>query len=112
MRPIPNLSRHGLNAPGTIYANLSATALIEEAVCRREAQLTAEGALVAFTGKRTGRSPGDKFIVKEAATQDLINWGKVNQPLAPEVFSRLLNAAWTHLEGKDVFVQDSLALRG
>ena len=104
----PDLARHGVY-PGQVYANLPSPLLVEEAVRRREGELTADGSLVALTGPRTGRSPNDKFFVKEASTETLIDWGKTNKPMAPDVFDRLLERATAHLKGKEVFVQDALA---
>src|SRR5437667_12009421 len=81
----------GITRPGQIYANLSATRLVEAALARGEGVLAANGALVALTGKRTGRSPGDKFVVRYegSPSAEQVEWGKVNQPMAPEVFERL-----------------------
>jgi phosphoenolpyruvate carboxykinase (ATP) len=106
--PVPNLARHGL-FPARILANLSASALVEESVARHEGLLTVDGALVALTGNRTGRSPDDRFIVRESAIDAQINWGKVNQPLPLEVFSRLLDRAKAYVQGKEVFVLDAWA---
>jgi phosphoenolpyruvate carboxykinase (ATP) len=107
--PLPDLGRHGLESVGNVNANLPAAALIEQALRRREGELTADGSLVVFTGKYTGRSPGDKFIVKEAGIEGQIDWGKVNKPMAPDVFSRLLDAARAYVRGRELFVQDAFA---
>ena len=78
----------GLGNVGSVWANLSAAALSEHAVRRGEAFFTDLGAVAAFTGNRTGRSPKDKFTVKEAPVADQIDW-TANQPMAPEAFARL-----------------------
>lgn len=108
-QPVPDLSRHGLLPPGRVYANLAPAALIEESLRRGEGELTAAGSLAALTGKRTGRSPNDKFIVQEAAVEPLIAWGKLNQPMAPDTFGKLLDLARSHLRGKELFVLDAAA---
>jgi phosphoenolpyruvate carboxykinase (ATP) len=108
---IQDLARLGILQPGNVYANLAAPLLVEEAIARGEGVLTQEGALVARTGKRTGRSPGDKFLVEYAgrASARQIAWGKVNQPIAPEVFERLRARVNAYLQGRDLFVVDSYA---
>src|SRR6266508_1191807 len=103
------LRRFGILRPGQIFANLAVPHLVEEAVARGEGVLTVKGALVARTGKRTGRSPGDKFLVRYEGSEsaERIAWGKVNQPIAPEVFDRLLARAAAYLQGRDLFVLDA-----
>ena len=83
-----DLAQLGIIRPGRVYANLAVPPLVEEALARGEGTLTLDGALVAQTGKRTGRSPGDKFLVHSdaRARAALIAWGKVNQPIAPAAF--------------------------
>ena len=107
--PVPDLGRHGIAATGRVFANLASAALVGEAVRRREGELTSDGSLVALTGKRTGRSPGDKYIVEEPTVNALIDWGKINQPLAPDVFAKLVEQAKAHLSGKELFVHDAFA---
>jgi phosphoenolpyruvate carboxykinase (ATP) len=105
------LSRLGILRTGRVYANLSAPRLVEEALARGEGTLTIDGALVARTGKRTGRSPGDKFLVKYADCESAarVAWGKVNQPIAPETFDRLRARVNAYLQGRDLFVVDAYA---
>lgn len=86
--------------------NLPVAQLVEAALSRGEARLAANGALAATTGARTGRSPKDKFIVDDAATHDSVDWGKVNQPIAPERFDALLERVVEHLSTRDRFAQD------
>jgi len=107
----PDLSALGITRAGQVYANLSAPRLVEAALAHGEGQLTTSGALVAHTGKRTGRSPSDKFLVHYPGTTsaDRIAWGKVNQPIAPEVFERLRARVAAYLQGRDLFVVDAYA---
>src|SRR4051812_15496650 len=83
------LANAGIVHPGDVYWNLSIPRLVEEALKRGEGELAANGALAAQTGKYTGRSPEDKFVVKHASYEKHIWWGKVNQPMEPATFERL-----------------------
>lgn len=76
------------------YTDISIAELVELAIQRNEGKLAANGALTVKTGKRTGRSPADRFIVKEALTENAINWGKINQPYSENKFDTL----WKHVE--------------
>ncbi|MFD1206056.1 MULTISPECIES: phosphoenolpyruvate carboxykinase (ATP) [Sporosarcina] len=79
----------------------SVAELIEKATSRGEAKLSADGALSAETGKYTGRSPKDKFIVEEPSSKDKIDWGKVNRPISQEIFDSLYTKVINHLKAKD-----------
>ena len=72
----------GIAGNGTVYRNLPVPQLVERALARGEGTLTETGALSVHTGKYTGRSPKDKFIVDTPAVHDDINWGKVNFPIS------------------------------
>src|SRR5687767_10395155 len=84
-----SLSEQGIGTQAAILANLGTSALVEEAVRNGEGKLAKHGPLVVETGKHTGRSAKDKFIVKDAETQDTVWWGKVNVPMTPEHFFAL-----------------------
>ncbi len=99
----------GLTNPGRVYAHLAPAALVEQALRRGEGQLTDQGALNAFTGSRTGRSPKDRYIVEEPTIKEQIWWGAVNRPLAPTVFDRLLDKVTAYLQRRDLFVFDGAA---
>lgn len=86
------------------YNNLSTPQLIEKAIERGEGFLTSTGALRVETGKYTGRSPKDKFIVKEATTNNLVNWGPINQPIGEDQFKRLYDKVLDYLSTKECFV--------
>jgi phosphoenolpyruvate carboxykinase (ATP) len=92
-----------------VYANLPPAALTELALARSECLLADQGALVAYTGKRTGRSPKDRFIVAEPATKDHIWWGPVNRPMDPALFARLHDKVLAYFQGRDLFVLDGWA---
>ena len=76
-----SLSDQGIATTATIKPNLGTAALVEHAIAKGEGQLTQHGALLVDTGKFTGRSVKDKFIVRDAKTEDTIDWGKINQPM-------------------------------
>ncbi|MET3658099.1 phosphoenolpyruvate carboxykinase (ATP) [Sporosarcina sp. FSL K6-1540] len=84
-----------------VKVQLSVPQLVEKAISRGEAQLTSDGAVTAQTGKYTGRSPKDKYIVEEASSKDKIDWGNVNRPISSEIFDSLYNKVITHLRTKD-----------
>jgi phosphoenolpyruvate carboxykinase (ATP) len=92
-----------------VYWNMSVPALYEEAVRRREALIGADGALVCRTGQHTGRSPNDKFIVREPSSEDKVWWSKVNRPLEPQHFDALHRRMSNYVEGRELFVQESYA---
>ncbi len=79
---------------------LSNSKLIEEAVANDEGKLVSNGAFLALTGSRTGRSPKDRFIVEEASTRDQIEWGNVNQPFNSDDFNNLWNKVSDYLSNK------------
>ena len=92
-----------------VHRNLHSGILVEHAVRRGEGLLADNGALVAYTGKYTGRSPKDKFTVKDPVTADLVNWGDVNVAFNPEKFDALFERVVASLRGKELFVQDLYA---
>jgi len=89
-----------------VHPNLPAAQLVETALLRGEARLASNGALVATTGARTGRSPRDKFTVDDAITHELVDWGRVNQAFPPEKFDALLERVLVHMRERDLFVQN------
>jgi len=100
---------NGLNPSGTVHWNMGSSQLVELAVNRGEGKLSKDGALVCLTGQHTGRSPNDKFIVKDATTETTVDWGKVNVPMTSENFDALHEKILAHLSAKDLFVQDCYA---
>ena len=101
------LDAQGLRPGGRVHWNLVQTVLLEAAIRRAEGELADMGPFVAVTAPHTGRSPNDKFVVKEPSTEQDVDWGKVNQPLPPERFEQLLADVTEHLDARDdLFVQD------
>ncbi|MDZ7902940.1 MAG: phosphoenolpyruvate carboxykinase [Rheinheimera sp.] len=86
------------------HVDLTVADLVEHAIRRQEGILADNGALVVKTGHRTGRSPKDRYIVKEATTEQDIQWGNVNQPVSAEVFNALWDKAATYLSDVEHFV--------
>jgi phosphoenolpyruvate carboxykinase (ATP) len=104
-----DLSKHGIENVNVVYWNLSTPLLYEEAIRRREGRLAHLGPLVVRTGQHTGRSPNDKFIVRNQASTDKVWWGKVNREMTSSNFNTLHNRLLNYLHGKDLFVQDCFA---
>jgi phosphoenolpyruvate carboxykinase (ATP) len=103
------LEAHGIRNVERVYWNLSVPALYEEAVRRHEGLISAGGPLVCRTGQHTGRSPNDKFIVREPSSEDKVWWGKVNRPVEAKAFDALYERMLNYVEGKELFVRDSYA---
>jgi phosphoenolpyruvate carboxykinase (ATP) len=104
------LASLGITSPSTLHYNLAASRLIEEAVRRGEGNLSAQGALIVYTGKYTGRSPNDKFTVEDGETRDTVWWGKVNRPTSEAVFDRMLDKVIAYYNARrEVFVLDCFA---
>lgn len=85
--------------------NLSVARLVESVLERKEGVLTSTGAVTATTGKYTGRSPKDKFIVRDEVTEDKVDWGKVNQPIDEESFEKLYEKVVNYLTDKEAVYQ-------
>ncbi|WP_249871140.1 phosphoenolpyruvate carboxykinase (ATP) [Oceanobacillus saliphilus] len=88
-----------------IYQNLSVAQLVEKILSRNEGILTSTGAVRATTGAYTGRSPEDKFIVKDEVSKDTVDWGKVNSPIEEKVFDNLYRKVIDYLSDKDEIYQ-------
>jgi len=105
--PIHDLAAQGIDVPARLHWNLGTAPLVEEAVRRGEGLLARDGPLVVATGKHTGRSAKDKFIVRDAETEGTVWWGKTNAGMSPEHFAALKADFLKHLGTKEtLFVQD------
>ena len=89
-----------------IYYNLSPDQLEQQTLQLSQGRLSAEGALCVNTGKFTGRSPKDKFIVKDAITTTAVDWGKVNIPIGTDIFNRLYDKVLAYLSDKEIWIRD------
>jgi len=107
---IDTLPALGILNTANQYWNLSSAELVEETIKRNQGVLSDTGALAIDTGEFTGRSPNDRFIVKDDITADAVDWNsKFNLAVSPEVFEGLYKKVTAYLAGKDVFVRDSYA---
>ncbi|MGI6212445.1 MAG: phosphoenolpyruvate carboxykinase (ATP) [Anaerovoracaceae bacterium] len=102
------LEKYGFKA-SKVYRNLEPAVLVEKALARGEGELTDTGALLVNTGKYTGRSPKDKFIVDTEGVHDKIAWGSVNMPTTRETFNAIKEEMIRFMDGKEVFVFDGFA---
>lgn len=100
------IEKLGIKNPAAVHRNLAPAKLVEAALQRGEGELSDTGALVVTTGKYTGRSPDDKFIVDTEGIHDDIDWGKVNRPISREVFNQIRDKVAAYFEGKEVFLFD------
>lgn len=101
-----HLERLGIGNPGKIYLNLTVDELYEMIRTRGEGFIADCGAVVVNTGKHTGRSALDKFIVMDSVSKDKVNWGASNRPIESRAFDELYRRVMEYLCGKDIFVKD------
>ncbi len=104
--PTYGLEALGLKNLGRVYRNLSVPQLVERALARGEGKLANNGSLVVETGKYTGRSPKDKFIVDEPSSRDEIDWNHLNVPISEENFQRLYHRVLAYVQGRDLYIFD------
>ena len=105
VNPANRLDEQGIKGLGHVYYNLREPALIEEALKRGEGNLGKGGSFLVTTGKHTGRSPKDKFVVRTPSVENTI-WWENNKPMAQDAFDRLYADMLAHMKGRDYFVQD------
>ena len=104
-----DLTYLGITATKDIYRNLPVATLTEKALARGEGTLSNTGALVVKTGKYTGRSANDKFIVDTPAVHDEIAWGKVNRPIDKATYDAIYSKVVAYLQNREIFVFDGFA---
>ena len=103
---VAGLDMHGLQPREAVHWNLSPVQLYERALARGEGRLAHMGAFSAITTPHTGRSPGDRFIVRESLTGDTVDWDSVGVPLSEEQFYALREEVIAFLNGQELFVRD------
>jgi len=106
---IEELESIGIRNTREVFYNYGTPALYEQVIRRREGLLAHLGPLVVRTGYHTGRSPNDKFIVREPESEKNIWWGKVNKGMSPECAERLYFKMMAYIQGKDLYVEDCYA---
>src|ERR1700736_6468980 len=103
------LDRQGMRHLGIVHWNQSMPVLYEHTVRRGEGEVVAGGAYSVRTGRFTGRTPRDKYIVEEPGTTDTVAWGNINQPVDPVRFDSLHQRMLAYLQGRELVVQDLYA---
>ncbi|MDP2892611.1 MAG: phosphoenolpyruvate carboxykinase (ATP) [Bacillota bacterium] len=103
------IEKLGIINPKAVWRNLAPALLVEKALERGEGHLLDNGALAVFTGKYTGRSPNDKFIVNEQSVRDDIAWGKINVPFEPGKFDSIYEKMMSYLQERELFIFDGFA---
>lgn len=98
--------RNAIGNMDMAHWNLGSAQLLEHAMRRQEGLFSAGGAFVVRTGQFTGRSPKDKFIVRDDSTESTVEWGPVNQPMSGASFERLWMKVLAHCQGQEMFVAD------
>jgi phosphoenolpyruvate carboxykinase (ATP) len=104
-----DLSEHGLTPRGRLFTNPTTALLYLHTILKGDGTLAEGGPLVVDTGHHTGRSPNDKFVVREPGSEDRIWWSKINQDLEPEQFEGLRTKVVSQLESQDLYVVDAFA---
>src|SRR5262249_33992523 len=104
-----DLSTLGIQPAGRVYRQPTTARLYTHALVSSEGKLAEGGPLAVDTGRFTGRSPKDKFIVEEPGSQERIGWGSVNQPISEEHFDGLREKVSAHLSSGDLYVVDAFA---
>ena len=103
---LEELEKLGIINPKNVYHNLTVAELVEHSLRRGEGILSETGALVVNTGKYTGRSPDDKFLVKDKITETQIDWGKINQPITKENFDAIHKRIAAYLQNRELYIFD------
>src|SRR5262245_10149378 len=107
--PVAELREIGIADTADVHYQLTPEVLVTQTLSRQQGILADNGALAVNTGEFTGRSPKDKFIVKDELTATTVNWNDFNQPLAPAVFDNLYAKITQYFAGKEVWMRDCYA---
>lgn len=107
--PISALSKIGINTSKEIHYQNTPEELTNQSINRKEGELNDTGALIIKTGEFTGRSPKDKFIVKDSITENTVNWNDFNIPIDSSYFDLVYEKMMKHLSEKEIWVRDAYA---
>ncbi|MEL7121979.1 MAG: phosphoenolpyruvate carboxykinase (ATP) [Bacteroidota bacterium] len=107
--PSADLSEYGISDVKQTFWNLSPEELTEETINRGQGTVADSGALLVMTGEFTGRSPKDRFVVKDENTANSVDWNNINMAFEPEKFDALYDKVANYFSGKDVFIRDAYA---
>src|SRR5512146_176667 len=99
-----DLSFHGIRKAEAVWWNLTLSALVEHSLRRREGHLAVTGPLVVRTGEYTGRSPNDRFFIREPGSEGSIHWGPVNRAFDADRYESIRSRLLAYLEGRELFV--------
>lgn len=103
------VQRHGVEGASKVYWNLPAARIYEHVARNREGLISLDGPLVTMTGRHTGRSPNDRFLVRDATSEHDVWWGKVNRPITPEQYHDLKRQLLAYFSGREIYVFDGHA---
>ena len=103
---IPDLTYLSISNKKKVHYQKEVAELVETAILKQEGHLTSTGALAADTGRFTGRSPKDRFIVYDAQTKDNVWWGAINQPIGTDSFDALFEQVGEYLGQREIYVRD------
>lgn len=103
------LSELGIKNPATVYDNITPSELIEHSLCQNQGTLSDMGALSINTGEFTGRSPKDRFIVKDDITANTVDWGNINKPFDAEKYQALRKKLVAYFENRNFYLRDVYA---
>lgn len=104
-----NLDYLGVTNVKNVYCNLPTPKLVEHAIKNGEGVMTHLGAIRVGNAKTTGRSPNDRYIVKDDFTADKVAWNKTNVPCTQAQFDKIFDKVKAYMQGKDIYVQDAYA---
>lgn len=107
--PQAKLSDYNVQDYKTAFWNLDANQLIKETLSKKQGTLTSNGTLVIQTGTFTGRSPKDRYIVKDHVTENTVDWNPINQPISELSYRLLKSKIQTYFKGKDIYIKDAAA---